>query len=65
MLVSNLIVQTSHTAVVNNDGNNEFVNIDDLIDLELIQPTTTQLGIESLEEASDTYMPGTLLLRLH
>jgi hypothetical protein len=60
------MAQASQTAVADdNDGNNEFVDIDDLIDPELRQLTTTQLEIERLEEASDTYLPGTLPPRLY
>ena len=48
-----------------NNGNNGFVDIDDLIDLELRQLTSTQLGIEILEDAFDTYLPGTLSPQLY
>jgi hypothetical protein len=64
--VLSLIAQASQTAVAeDNNGNNRFVDIDDLIDSELGQLTTTQLGIERLEDASDTYLPGTLPPRLY
>jgi hypothetical protein len=64
--VSSLMTQASQTAVAeDNNGNNGFVDTDDLIDPELRQLTTTQLGIERLEDASDTYPPGTLPPRLY
>ena len=65
MAVSSLIAQASQTAVVEDNSNNGFVDINDLIDLELRQLTTTQLGIERLEDAFDTYLLSTLPLWLY
>jgi hypothetical protein len=63
--VSSLMAQASQTAIAEDNNNiNRFVDIDDLIDLELRQLTTTQLGIERLEDASNTYLPSTLPPRL-
>jgi hypothetical protein len=42
----------------------EYLDIDDLIDSRL-KLSTTQLGLQRLEEASNTYQPGTLPPRLY
>ncbi len=48
--VLSLIAQASQTAVAeDNNKHNKFVDINDLIDLELKQLTTTQLRIEKIE----------------
>jgi hypothetical protein len=48
----------------NNSSDSEYPDIDDLIDPQL-KISTTQLGIQRLEEAPDTYQPGTLPPRLY
>ena len=52
--------QASQTDAQDDDGNNRFIDVNDLIDLKLRELTTTQLGIERLEEISDTCLPRTL-----
>jgi hypothetical protein len=47
------------------DSDSEYINIDDLIDPQLRALSTTQLGLQRLEEAPDTYQPGTLPPRLY
>jgi hypothetical protein len=48
----------------NDQDDSEYVDIDDLIDPRL-KLSTTQLGLQRLEEAPDTYQPGTLPPRLY
>jgi hypothetical protein len=48
----------------NDNSDSEDIDIDDLIDPRL-KLSTTQLGLQRLEEAPDTYQPGTLPLQLY
>jgi hypothetical protein len=50
-----------------NDSNSdsEYININDLIDPQGKALSTTQLGLQRLEEAPDTYQPRTLPPRLY
>jgi hypothetical protein len=52
--------------MTNDEGeSDEFVDIDDLIDPQLKDMSTTQLGLSRIEESFDTYCPGTLPPRLY
>jgi hypothetical protein len=72
--VSNLIAM-SHTNAINldseevvkanNDKDNEFIDINNLIDPELRALSTILLAIQRLECVADAYVPGTLLPRLY
>jgi hypothetical protein len=49
----------------NNDKDNEFIDINNLIDPELRALSTILLAIQRLECVADAYVPGTLLPRLY
>jgi hypothetical protein len=60
-----LMAQESQDDDSNSDSDSEYIDIDDLIDPQLKALSTTQLGLQRLEEAPDTYLPGTLPPRLY
>ena len=47
------------------DSNSEYIDIDGLIDPQLKALSTTQLGLQRLEEAPNAYQPRTLLPQLY
>jgi hypothetical protein len=49
----------------NNDRDNEFIDINDLIDPKLRALSTILLAMQRLECVADAYVPGTLLPRLY
>jgi hypothetical protein len=49
----------------NSDSNSEYIDIGDLIDPQLKALSTTQLGLQRLEEAPNTYQSRTLPPRLY
>jgi len=72
--VSNLIAMSHANAIdldreevvkANNDRDNEFIDINDPIDLELRALSTILLAMQRPECVADAYVPGTLLLRLY
>lgn len=47
------------------DSDSKYIDIGDSIDPQLKALSTTQLGLQRLQEAPDTYQPGTLPPRLY
>jgi len=59
------LIQSSQADNQSEESEDEYVDTDELIDPQLKELTTTQLGIQRLQGIPDTYQPGTLPPRLY